>query len=162
MPRIAREAGIQGIELVSEQRGSETEPTVYEKQRWELIKTHTERRTFITLLSLRGWSDIKIKKFSGHKDSAMIDHYCKLEPSDYTDFQRLKRQHPEQVLQFTKDYRTDEPSDTSNQPKEKQIIVSSRDSSRVIEEMLQQGYLYNGLVLIDPNTNKEILSFKKP
>jgi len=93
---------------------------------------------------------------------AMIDHYCKLEPSDYTDFQRLKRQHPEQVLQFIEDYRTDEPSDTSNQPKEKQIIVSSRDSSRVIEEMLQQGYLYNGLVLIDPNTNKEILSFKKP
>lgn len=105
MPRIAREAGIQGTELVTEQRGEETSPTVHEMKRWELIKTHTERRTFITLLKLREWDDIKIMQFSGHKNRAMIEQYCKLEPSDYSDFDRLKRFHPEQVLEFTEGYK---------------------------------------------------------
>ena len=105
MPRIAQEAGIKGIELVAEMRGDETEPTILKKNRWELVKTHTERRTFITLLKLRGWDDNKVMKFSGHKDRAMIDHYCKLEPTDYTDFDNLKKKHPERVLQFTEAYR---------------------------------------------------------
>lgn len=105
MPRIAKEAGIRGTELVAEMRGDETEPTILKKNRWELVKTHTERRTFITLLKLRGWDDNKVMKFSGHKDRAMIDHYCKLEPTDYTDFDNLKKKHPERVLQFTVAYR---------------------------------------------------------
>lgn len=159
--RIAREAGIEGKELISEQRGEDTEPITNEKERWELIKTHTERRTFITLLKLREWDDTKIKKFSGHKDSKMIDHYCKLEPSDYTDFQRLKRQHPEMILQFTEDYRIDEPTKAAPQPKEKQVLVKNDEMDSVIEKMLQDGYIYTGIVMINPNTRKTMLSFKK-
>lgn len=160
MPRIAREAGIQGTELLSEQRGGETEPTTYEKERWELIKTHTERRTFITLLKLREWDSIKIKKFSGHKDIAMIDHYCKLEPSDYTDFQRLKRQHPEQVLQFTEDYRTDEPTNTPNSPQVLQVWANDIEMDKVIDEMLQKGYVYDNYKIF-PNKSQMLLTFKK-
>lgn len=161
MPRIAREAGIQGTELVSEQRGSETEPTVYEKQRWELIKTHTERRTFITLLSLRGWSEIKIKKFSGHKDSAMIDHYCKLEPSDYSDFDSLKEKHPELVLQLTEGYRTDVNTQKQSQPKEVQMWVNDRDVHKTIEEMVEKGYLFDKIVLLSIDRGKTLLAFHK-
>lgn len=158
MPRIAREAGIQGTELLSEQRGGETEPTTYEKERWELIKTHTERRTFISLLKLREWDSIKIKKFSGHKDIAMIDHYCKLEPSDYTDFQRLKRQHPEQVLQFTEDYRTDESTNTPNFPQVLQVWANDKEMDKVIDEMLQKGYVYDNYKIF-PNKSQMLLTF---
>ena len=135
MPRIAREAGIQGTELVSEQRGGETQPTVHEVERWELIKTHTERRTFITLLKLRDWDDIKVKKFSGHKDSAMIDHYCKLEPSDYSDFSRLKRNHPELVLQFTEAYREKTPPtyQAPVQPANETSVVLNSYTSQIKE-----------------------------
>ncbi len=132
IPRIAREAGIQGEELVSDQRGDATDITVTEKERWELVKTHTERRTFITLLKLRGWDNTKVKKFSGHKDSAMIDHYCKLEPSDYSDFSRLKRNHPELVLQFTETYR-EEPSPTYQAP-----IQSANDTKVVLDSYTAQ------------------------
>lgn len=132
MPRIAREAGIHGTELVSEQRGGETQPTVHEMERWELIKTHTERRTFITLLKLRDWDDIKVMKFSGHKDRTMVEHYCKLEPSDYSDFDSLKRKHPELVLQFTEAYR-EKPSPTYQAP-----VQSANDTSVVLDSYTAQ------------------------
>lgn len=162
MPDIARRAGIQGTELISDQRGGETKPTVHEMQRWELIKTHTERRTFITLLTLRNWTPLKIKKFSGHKDSAMIDHYCKLEPSDYSDFERLKRNHPELVLQLTENYCANEQeTKTKDQHKEVQVWADFGKNNDVITEMLEKGYLYKGRVLLDVTNDRALLSFTK-
>lgn len=47
----------------------------YEK--WELITTHTGRRSASTNLSLRGLSEAEIAKFTGHKSNSMVARYNK-------------------------------------------------------------------------------------
>lgn len=63
--RIAKEAGINGVELQSIHYAGESKPTEYKKHRYDCISTHTGRRTFVSLLSARGWSYEKISKFTG-------------------------------------------------------------------------------------------------
>lgn len=110
---------------------------------------------------MRGWSDIKIKKFSGHKDSAMIDHYCKLEPSDYSDFDSLKEKHPELVLQLTEGYKCDDNTPKLSQPKEVQMWVNDSDVHKTIEEMVEKGYLFDNIVLFSIDKGKTLLAFHK-
>lgn len=107
--RIAKEAGICGTVTKQEQRGTDTSTQTITKECWECIKTHTARRTFISLLKVRGWDDTRIMNYSGHRDEKMVDYYCKLSPKDYKAFERLNREHPENVLRFVEDY-TAEPT----------------------------------------------------
>ena len=105
--RIAKEAGICGTVTRQEQRGTDTSTQTITKERWQCIKTHTARRTFISLLKVRGWDDTRIMNYSGHRDEKMVDYYCKLSPKDYKAFERLNREQPEKVLRFVEDYTTE-------------------------------------------------------
>lgn len=105
--RIAREAGICGTVTKQEQRGSDTSTKVITMERWQCIKTHTARRTFISLLKIRGWDDTRIMNYSGHRDEKMVDYYCKLTNKDRAAFARLQRNSPEMVLRFVEDYTTE-------------------------------------------------------
>lgn len=105
--RIAKEAGICGTVTKQEQRGTDTSTQTITKERWECIKTHTARRTFISLLKVRGWDDTRIMNYSGHRDEKMVDYYCKLTSKDRKAFEVLKREHPEKVLRFVEDYTTE-------------------------------------------------------
>ncbi len=106
--RIAKEAGIKGQVTRQEQRGSDTTTTVITMERWQCIKTHTARRTFISLLKVRGWDDTRIMNYSGHKDEKMVDYYCKLNNKDRAAFARLQLKSPEKVLRFVEEYATGE------------------------------------------------------
>ena len=108
--RIAKEAGITGQVTRQEQRGSDTSTKVITMERWQCIKTHTARRTFISLLKIRGWDDTRIMNYSGHRDEKMVDYYCKLTNKDRAAFARLQRNSPEMVLGFVEDYATSEPT----------------------------------------------------
>lgn len=46
-------------------------------EKWELITTHTGRRSASTNLSLRGLSETEIAKFTGHKSNSMVARYNK-------------------------------------------------------------------------------------
>ena len=105
--RIAKEAGICGTVTRQEQRGTDTSTQTITKERWQCIKTHTARRTFISLLKVRGWDDTRIMNYSGPRDEKMVDYYCKLSPKDYKAFERLNREQPEKVLRFVEDYTTE-------------------------------------------------------
>ena len=105
--RIAKEAGICGTVTKQEQRGTDTSTQTITKERWECIKTHTARRTFISLLKVRGWDDTRIMNYSGHRDEKMVDYYCKLTSKDRKAFEVLKREHPEKVLRFVEVYTTE-------------------------------------------------------
>lgn len=96
--KIAKKAGINGTHQVSEQRGNNKTATAENKQRWELISTHTARRTFVSLLSVRGFSHDKIKQYTGHQSTDMIDLYNKAKPIDDRIYNNLKEEHPELVL----------------------------------------------------------------
>ena len=111
--RIAKEAGISGTVTRQVQRGTDTSTKTITMERWQCIKTHTARRTFITLLKVRGWDDTRIKMYSGHKDETMVDYYCKLTPKDDKAFRHLLQLHPECVLQLTTDYTTESTAKTT-------------------------------------------------
>lgn len=113
--RIAKEAGLCGSVIRQEQRGTETKTTSTTLQRWECVKTHTARRTFISLLKIRGWDSTKIMHYTGHRNEKTVNGYCKLTQTDYRTFNKLQKEHPEMVLQFTMDYTPImPPSDSSN------------------------------------------------
>ena len=98
---IAKKAEIIGIEIVGRQSGTSNKVVVQDKPRYECISSHTGRRTFITLLKLRGWDSTKIMRYSGHKDTRMVEHYCKLKDSlEYEVFEKTKREHPELILRM--------------------------------------------------------------
>lgn len=77
MKRIAKEAGISGKHLRIEHHNGEARPKEIKKDRSELVSTHTGRRTFVTALKLREWTDEKIKKHSAHESDSMIRLYDK-------------------------------------------------------------------------------------
>ena len=98
---IAKKANIIGVEIVGRQSGTSVKVTTEEKQRYDCITSHTGRRTFITLLKLRGWDSTKIMRYSGHKDTRMVEYYCKLKDSlEYEVYENTKREHPELILRM--------------------------------------------------------------
>lgn len=72
---IAKEAGIRGKEIISEQRGHEIKEV--EKERWELIGTHTSRRSFITHSIAQGKSRTDTQRQSGHTTENSLNKYIK-------------------------------------------------------------------------------------
>ena len=61
---------------------------VVEKERYNCISTHTGRRTFITALVLRNYTAEKIKYYSGHRDSRMVELYTKCSPKEIMIFDK--------------------------------------------------------------------------
>lgn len=61
-------------------------------KRCSIIGTHCGRRTFITLLALRGWNALKIKQYTGHSMIDMVERYCKLTPQMINKYETLKKQ----------------------------------------------------------------------
>lgn len=53
--------------------------TILEQQKWELISSHTCRRTFCTLKFLEGMPAMAIMKFSGHKTERNFMRYLRLD-----------------------------------------------------------------------------------
>jgi integrase len=51
------------------------------KPKWELISSHTCRRTFCTLKYLKGMAAQDIMIFSGHKTEKQFMRYLKIEPN---------------------------------------------------------------------------------
>lgn len=84
--QIAKEVGITSLETIAEQRGNDPKPVEKKVERWELITTHTGRRSFASILKLREWDDRKIAEYGGWKDTEMVEHYCKLNAMEYDIF----------------------------------------------------------------------------
>lgn len=57
----------------------------YKCKRYELIETHTARRTFITLAKATGMDDKEIMSITGHKTRQMIDVYNKVDRQNAAD-----------------------------------------------------------------------------
>ncbi len=99
--RIAKEAGIgTDKKVVARQSGEKTNADTKSVFRYELIRTHTGRATFITMLSLRGKTSRFIKDYSGHRDMRMVEHYSKTSASERQYFEETKRKYPEMILKM--------------------------------------------------------------
>lgn len=128
--KIAQKAGFDDIENVGRQSGTSNKVTVEEKPRYDCITSHTGRRTFITLLKLRGWDSTKIMRYSGHKDIRMIEHYCKLKDSlDYEIFENTKREHPELILRLVGESKPEMPLPTPKPNTDKIELIETTTPS---------------------------------
>ncbi len=106
---IAKKAGV-GIdengnpimELLVHEAANQTEKLEEQKERYNCISSHTGRRTFITLLSLRGYSDVDIAKYSGHGSLSMVRLYDKSKRGTIltNKFKQLQQLHAEVILKM--------------------------------------------------------------
>ena len=65
LERIAKAAGITGTEILSMHYNGSDKPTKTEVERVSLIKSHTGRRTFVSVLKVHGWEYEDIRKYTG-------------------------------------------------------------------------------------------------
>jgi site-specific recombinase XerD len=87
LKEIGWRAGVnEPTESVHYQAGKRIEITV---PKYELITTHTGRRTFVTLSSERGMRSEVTKRITGHKDKGSFDIYIKL--SDKALYEEMMR-----------------------------------------------------------------------
>lgn len=74
--RVCRAVGIDDAVEVTTSTGIKHTTTT--KRKWELVTSHTARRTGITLLYLTGVPLQQVMLISGHKDQDSIRHYLRL------------------------------------------------------------------------------------
>lgn len=73
LPEIAKQAGVNGRVEVVRMIGSKR--IVEHKQKWEVIKTHTARRTFISLMLEAGESVTTVRSITGHTQLSSFSRY---------------------------------------------------------------------------------------
>ncbi len=92
------------------------------KERYKCVSSHIGRRTFITMLSLRGWEYNQIARYSGHSILDMVQRYDKSKVGTKTklQFEDTKKYHPELLLELID---LDKPVRAAKPVVEKAIIV---------------------------------------
>ena len=73
LPEIAKQAGVKGRVEVVRMVGSKR--VVEHKEKWEMVKTHTARRTFITLMLEAGENTSTIRSITGHTQLSSFSRY---------------------------------------------------------------------------------------
>jgi integrase len=76
LKEIGEKVGIDEIVVITERKGFEAIKISYKK--YELISTHTARRSFATNLYLRGFPSISIMKITGHASEKVFLKYIKI------------------------------------------------------------------------------------
>ena len=69
------------------------------KKKYDLVSTHTGRRTFVTLLALRGWNYNEIARYT-RQSLLMVQHYDKSKalPAEKKIFENTYKNNPEQIV----------------------------------------------------------------
>lgn len=80
LKHIAKAACIKGSVVLTRTQGGKKVSTTYQK--WELITTHTARRSFATNLFKAGIPAISIMKITGHKNVATFMKYIKIDAQE--------------------------------------------------------------------------------
>ncbi len=77
---LSKKAGLSEFVLLRRQdkNGVHTE----KKQKWEVITSHTARRTFVTIAFKRGYSADKVARITGHKKMEILEMYNRMSSSD--------------------------------------------------------------------------------
>ena len=79
LPLIAKQAGVKGRVEVVRMIGSKR--IVVYKEKWEVIKTHTARRTFISLMLEEGENIATIRSITGHSQLSSFSRYIAVSDS---------------------------------------------------------------------------------
>ena len=122
---IGFKAGLTEDHIVTEDRGGKVTNSI--KQRWELIGTHTARRSYISNMLKRGYDSHLLMKITGHTTEEAFKRYVKVRSEDVaslilkTEAGRVKDKLPQ------------ESSQENNVPK------NSNQTLKVIKEGIEEG-----------------------
>lgn len=78
---VCREAGLTERIMKSITKGGKKQTTVYEK--WQLVSSHTARRSFATNLYKSGFPSISIMQITGHKTESSFLKYIKVTKEEH-------------------------------------------------------------------------------
>lgn len=78
---MCKEAGINERVMKSITKGGKKQTTIYEK--WELVSSHTARRSFATNLYKSGFPSISIMSITGHKTEGSFLKYIKVSKEEH-------------------------------------------------------------------------------
>lgn len=78
---VCREAGLTEHVLKSITKGGKKQTTIYEK--WQLVSSHTARRSFATNLYKSGFPSISIMQITGHKTESSFLKYIKVSKEEH-------------------------------------------------------------------------------
>lgn len=135
LKKMAKAAGIKGEQLITRHSGEDVTVSIERKERYECVKSHTGRRTFITLLKLRGWDSRKIQAYSGHEDIDMVELYTKIvSPKDYKIFKDTIRNNPEKVLKYA--------DEEDNKKMFEEYVGTKRDKTKVLDYLFDINKLF--------------------
>ncbi|MCX6214555.1 site-specific integrase [Spirosoma sp.] len=81
LKEIAKAAELNSSVVINRKRGSERVSEVFEK--WELVSTHTQRRSFATNLYLQGVPTITIRAITGHRTERAFLSYIKVDSKQH-------------------------------------------------------------------------------
>lgn len=132
---IAKYAGIEGKEQIRFHEADIAGVSNFIKERYDCISSHTGRRTLTTLLSLRGFNETEIARYTGHSSLTMVRRYDKSKTGTKVKemFERLKIEHPEQILKMVGEQETTTTASTMSLDIER-LIIEKYEAERQLEE----------------------------
>lgn len=101
LKEVCKLAGIDSIETISQTKGGKRITQSFEK--WELVSTHTARRSFATNMYLIGVPAMTIMKITGHKTEKAFMKYIKLDNEQHA---KVMADHWEKLILKTSDLQT--------------------------------------------------------
>lgn len=122
---IGFKAGLTEDHIVTEDRGGKVTNSI--KQRWELIGTHTARRSYISNMLKRGYDSHLLMKITGHTTEEAFKRYVKVRSEDVaslilkTEAGRVKDKLPQESSQ------------------ENNVPMNSNQTLKVIKEGIEEG-----------------------
>lgn len=141
--RIARSAGVGTNEVVhiARQYCNEAEKRIEIKDKCDMIKTHTGRRTFATILAHHRWQNADIMLYTGHKKEDTFKKYCKKTTETQSIFDKIRKERPHDILQITEAYRQYGREEDPQQP---QVIVIQQPQQQIAPITIPQPQLKDG------------------
>lgn len=131
---IAKYAGIKGQELIRYHEADIAGVSNFTKERYDCISSHTGRRTFTTLLSLRGYNDTEIARYTGHASLIMVRRYDKSKAGTKVKemFERLKIEHPDCILKMVGEQESSTLPNVSSDIE--RLIIEKYEAEKRLEE----------------------------
>ena len=131
---IAKSAGIKGQEQIRYHEADIAGVSNFTKERYDCISSHTGRRTFTTLLSLRGFNETEIARYTGHASLTMVRRYDKSKVGTKVKemFERLKIEHPDCILKMVGEQKTSTTPIASSDME--RLIIEKYEAEKRLEE----------------------------
>lgn len=111
---ICREVGITSLVAQAHHYAGDASARAAQVPKYKRIGTHTARRTFVSLLSLRGWADNKIGKFTGQSPKTVERYLRGVTALDHEIYKKQRKEHPDDIVKTIEEVDNPQPQNAEN------------------------------------------------